>query len=206
MPFLKDFIINDYTKIMTWRIKPGELSINNLDKQEKILLESKKSLISKEQFLGIRNLLKMEDTNLKINYDVNGKPYLNKNMGISISHSNELVALGLSNEINFGIDIQHKTEKIYKIQSKFLSEKEKKNLGNNAGIDSLIRIWSAKESVYKSLGIKGVSFSKELEIKVNSIKDDIKTGYYFTKNSRIKFDLSFFSIENYIICYAKESY
>jgi len=206
MPFHKDFIINDYTKIMTWRIEPGELSINNIDKQEKIILDSKKSLISKEQFLSIRKLLKMEDTNLKINYDLNGKPYLNNNMGISISHSNEFVALGLSNEINFGIDVQYKTEKIYKIQSKFLSEKEKKNIGNNAGINSLIRIWSAKESIYKSLGIKGVSFSKELEIEVNSRKDDMKTGYYFTKNNRIKFDLSFFSLEDYIICYAKESY
>ena len=206
MPFFKNFIINDYTKIMTWRIEPGELGINNLDKQDKVLLESKKSLISKEQFLGIRKLLKMENNNLKINYDLNGKPYLNNSMGISISHSHEFVALGLSNETNFGIDIQYKTEKIYKIQSKFLSEKEKNSLGNNAGIDSLIRIWSAKESIYKSLGIKGVSFSKELEIEVHSIKDDMKTGYYFTKNNRIKFDLSFFTIEDYIICYAKESY
>jgi len=206
MPFLKDFIINDYTKIMTWRIEPGELIINNLDKQDKVLLESKKSLISKQQFLCIRKLLKMENNNLKINYDLNGKPYLNNSMGISISHSHEFVALGLSNETNFGIDIQYKTEKIYKIQSKFLSEKEKNSLGNNAGIDSLIRIWSAKESIYKSLGIKGVSFSKELEIEVHSIKDDMKTGYYFTKNNRIKFDLSFFTIEDYIICYAKESY
>jgi len=206
MPFLKDFIINDYSKIMTWRIEPGELSLNNIDRQEKILLESKKSLIRKEQFLGIRKLLKMEDTNLKISYGLNGKPYLNKNMGISISHSNEFVALGLSNETNFGIDIQYKTEKIYKIQSKFLSEKEKKNIGNNAEINSLIRIWSAKESIYKSLGIKGVSFSKELEIEVNSKKDNMRTGYYFTKNNRIKFDLSFFSLEDYIICYAKESY
>ena len=190
---------------MAWRIELGELSINNIDKQEKILLESKKSLISKEQFLGIRKLLKMEDTNLKINYDLNGKPYLNNNMGVSISHSNEFVAIGLSNETNFGIDIQYKTEKIYKIQSKFLSEKEKKNLGNNAGIDSLIRIWSAKESIYKSLGNKGVSFLKELEIEVNSKKDDMKTGYYFTKKNKIKFDLSFFSIDEYIICYAKET-
>lgn len=206
MPFLKDFIINEYTKIMTWRIEPGELSVNNIDKQDKILLKSKKSLINKEQFLGIRKLLKMEDTNLKINYDLNGKPYLNNSMGISISHSNEFVALGLSNETNFGIDIQYKTEKIFKIQSKFLSEMEKKNLGNDAGIDSLIRIWSAKESIYKSLDNKGVSFSKELEIEVNSKKDYMKTGYYFTKNNTIKFDLSFFSIEDYIICYAKESY
>ena len=205
MPFFKDFIINDYTKIMTWKIELGELSIDNIDKDDKILLESKKFLINKEQFLGVRKLLKMEDTNLKINYSLNGKPYLNNNMGVSISHSNKFVALGLSNETNFGIDIQYKTEKIYKIQSKFLSEKEKKNLGNNAGIDSLIRIWSAKESIYKSLSIKGVSFSKELEIEVHSFKDDMKTGYYFTKNNRIKFDLSFFSLEDYIICYAKES-
>ena len=205
MPFLKDFIINNSTKIILWKIIPGELDDKHLSKEEIGLLKIRKGKNSKEYFLAVRKLLENEDPELNIDYDSKGKPFLNKQKGISISHSNEMVAIGISNETHFGIDIQHKTDKIFKIKSKFLSKKEGKFLGKTDSMEFLIKLWSAKESIFKALGKEGVSFSNDLEINTINNKNLFRAGYYKKDNIRIKFDLDFLFIEEYIICHAKKS-
>ena len=205
MPFLKDFIINNKTKIILWKIIPGELEDKHLSEDDKSLLKIRKEKKSREYFLAARKLLKNEHPELVINYDFNGKPHLNNQKGISISHSNEIVAIGISNELDFGIDIQYKTDKIFKIKNKFLSKNESKFLDKTDDIDFLINIWSAKESIYKALGKEEISFSKDLEIDIVNDKDLFRTGYYKKDNIKIKFDLDFLFIEEYIICHAKKS-
>ena len=205
MPFLKDFIINNSTKIILWKIIPGELDDRHLSKEEIGLLKIRKAKNSREYFLAARKLLKNEDSELTIDYDSKGKPFLNKQKSISISHSNEIVAIGISNEIDFGIDIQYKTNKVFKIQNKFLSEMESKFLGKKDDLESLIKVWSAKESIYKALGKEGVSFANDLEIETINDKDFFRAGYYRKDNIKIKFDLDFICMKEYIICYAKKS-
>jgi len=205
MPFLKDFIINNSTKILLWKIMPGELDEIHLSMDDKNLLKTRKGKNSKEYFLAVRKLLQNEDSELTIEYDSKGKPYLNKEKGISISHSNEIVAIGISNEIDFGIDIQHKTDKVFKIQNKFLSEMESKFLGKKEDLESLIKVWSAKESIYKALGKQGVSFANDLEIETINDKDFFRAGYYRKDNIKIKFDINFICMKEYIICYAMKS-
>ena len=205
MPFLKDFLINNSTKIILWKIIPGELNETHLIEDDKKLLKIRKGKNSKEYFLAVRKLLENEDPELNIDYDSKGKPFLNKQKGISVSHSNEMVAIGISNETYFGIDIQHKTDKIFKIKSKFLSKNEGKFLGKTDNMEFLIKVWSAKESIFKALGKEGVSFSNDIEIDTINDKDLFRAGYYKKDNIKIKFDLDFLFIEEYIICYAKKS-
>ena len=205
MPFLKDFIINNSTKIILWKIIPGELDDKHLRKEEIGLLKKRKAKNSREYFLAARKLLNNEDSDLTIDYDLKGKPFLNKQKGISISHSNEIVAIGISNEIDFGIDVQFKTDKVFKIQNKFLSEKESKFLGKKNDLESLIKVWSAKESNFKALGKEGVSFSNDIEIETINEKDFFRAGYYRKGNFKIKFDLDFLFMEEYIVCYAKKA-
>ena len=205
MPFLKDFLINNSTKIILWKIIPGELCETQLSEDDTCLLKTRKHKNSKEYFLAVRKLLENEDPELTIDYDLKGKPFLNKQKGISISHSNEIVAIGISNEIDFGIDVQFKTDKVFKIQSKFLSQMESKFFEKKNDLESLIKVWSAKESIYKALGKEGVSFSNDLEIDIINDKDFFRAGYYRKDNIKTKFDLDFIYIEEYIICYAKKS-
>jgi len=205
MPYLKDFLINNSTKIILWKIIPGELSETHLNHDDKNLLKIRKGKNSKEYFLAVRKLLENEDPELTIKYDLKGKPFLNKQRGISISHSNEMVAIGISNEIDFGIDIQYKTDKIFKIKNKFLSKNESKFLDKTDDIEHLIKLWSAKESIYKALGREGVSFSNDLEIDTINDRGLFRAGYYKKDNIKIKFDLDFLFIEKYIICHAKKS-
>ena len=203
MPFLKEFIINYNTKIKLWKLNVGELNFFELDVHDSSLLKLKKSQLAKEQFLAVRKILHLENPSYKIRYDESGKPSINSDLNISISHSKFMAAIVFSKHNKAGIDIEHKENKIINIQNKFLNDAEKLENEYQSNVDYLTMIWTAKESIYKALGIKGVSFSDNIIIK--NINKNKGYGYYTNGKEKYKFDLIFFSIEDYILCYAQSN-
>ena len=205
MPFLKEFIINDKTKIKLWKVMMGELNTKELNSDEKNLLKLKKSNILREQFLAIRKLLALENSDYKITYDINGKPLLNSIYNISISHSHEIAAVAISDNSKIGLDVQLKESKIFNIQNKFLNKSEKSNIGDDPTVDILTMVWTSKESIYKAIGLKGISFSENIKIDKVIEKDKIGIGYYINGIEKVKFDLKFFYVDEYTICYAYQN-
>ena len=205
MPFLKEFIINEKTKIKLWKVILGELNPKKLNNEEIKLFKLKKSNLLKEQFLAIRKILALENSDYIITYDLDGKPILNSEFNISISHSHEIAALVISNNLKFGMDVQFKESKILNIQNKFLNEFEKLNIGHDPSIDILTMIWTSKESIYKAIGLKGISFSENIKIDKVTVKDKIGKGYYINGAEKVKFDLRFFYLDEYILCYASQN-
>ncbi len=51
MPFLKDFLINNSTKIILWKIIPGELSEKHINEDDKKLLKIRKEKNPRNIFL-----------------------------------------------------------------------------------------------------------------------------------------------------------
>jgi len=203
MPFLKEFTINNNTKIKLWKLRIGELDYYELDEYDSNIINSKKNKLAKEQFLAVRKTLKLENPSYKIRYDESGKPSINSDLNISISHSNHMAAIVFSGCSRIGIDIELKESKILNIQDKFLNESEKLKKQFQSDVDYLIMIWTAKESIYKALGIKGVSFSDDIIIK--NISDNKGEGYYARGKEKYKFDLFYFIIDDYILCYAQSN-
>ncbi len=203
MPFLKDFIINQDTKIKLWKLSLGELDYYELDEYDSNLINLKKNKLAKEQFLAVRKTLKLENPSYKIRYDDSGKPSINSDLNISISHSNHMAAIVFSGYSRTGIDIEQKDSKILNIQNKFLNESEKLKDEYQSDLDYLTKIWTAKESIYKALGIQGVSFSEDITIKnISNINGE---GYYERGKEKYKFDLFYFIIDDYILCYAQSN-
>ena len=205
MPFLKEFIINEKTKIRLWKVILGELNSKKLNNEEIKLFKLKKSNLLKEQFLAIRKILALENSDYIITYDLDSKPTLNSECNISISHSHEIAALVISNNLKFGLDIQFKESKILNIKNKFLNEFEKLNIVGDPSIDILTMIWTSKESIYKAIGLKGISFSENIKIDKVKVKDKIGKGYYINEAEKVKFDLRFFYLDEYILCYASQN-
>ena len=202
MPFLKEFIINDKTKIKLWKVIVGELNTKELNSDEKKLLKLKKSNLLKEQFLATRKVLALENSDYKITYNNNGKPSLNSKYNISISHSHQIAAVAISDNSKIGLDVQLNENKIFNIQDKFLNPSEKLNIGENPSLKILTMIWTSKESIYKAVGIKGISFSDNIKIEKVVEEDKTGIGYYTNGSEKVKFDLKFFYIDEYTICYA----
>ena len=202
MPFLKEFIINEKTKIKLWKVMIGELNTNELNSDEKNLLKLKKNNILREQFLAIRKVLALENSDYKITYNNSGKPSLNSKYNISISHSHQIAALVISDNSKIGLDVQLNENKIFNIQDKFLNPSEKLNIGKNPSLKILTMIWTSKESIYKAVGLKGISFSDNIKIEKVVEEDKTGIGYYTNGSEKVKFDLKFFYIDEYTICYA----
>ena len=111
----------------------------------------------------------------------------------------------MSNKKRIGLDVQFKESKILNIQNKFLNKFEKLNIGGDPSIDILTMIWTSKESIYKAIGIKGVSFSENIQIDKFIEKDKTGKGYYINGIEKVKFDLKFFYLDEYIVCYASQN-
>ena len=205
MPFLKEFIMNEKTKIKLWKVMIGELNTKELNNDDKNLLKLKKSNILREQFLATRKILELENSDYKITYDINGKPLLNSIYNISISHSHEIAAIAISDNSNIGLDVQLKESKIFNLQNKFLNKSEKSNIGDDPTVDILTMVWTSKESIYKAIGLKGISFSENIKIDKVIEKDKTGTGYYINGTEKVKFDLQFFYVDEYTICYAYQN-
>jgi len=203
MPFLKDLIINHNTKIKLWKLNLGELDYYELNEYDSNLIKAKKNQLVREQFLAVRKTLQLEDPSYKITYDKSGKPSINSDLNISISHSKFMAAIVFSKHNKAGIDIEHKENKIINIQNKFLNDSEKMENEYQSNVDYLTMIWTAKESIYKALGIKGISFSDDIIIK--NISKNKGQGYYVNGKEKYKFNLIFFKIDDYIICYAQSN-
>ena len=113
-----------------------------------------KSSKRQKEWLGVRLLLKhVLGSIVQIAYKSSGAPFLiNSNKHISISHSGTLVAIALSNE-KVGIDLQIISDKPLKIKSRFLSNAEIQMMGGQLDALTAVKLWCAKEAVYKFLSI-----------------------------------------------------
>lgn len=113
-----------------------------------------KSSKRQKEWLGVRLLLMhVLGSNVQIAYKSSGAPFLiNSNKHISISHSGTLVAIALSNE-KVGIDLQIISDKPMKIKSRFLSNAEIQMMGDQLDALTAVKLWCAKEAVYKFLSI-----------------------------------------------------
>ena len=93
------------------------------------------------------------NSDLDVNYDLKGKPYLESNHHLSITHSYGKVAVGLS-QYKIGIDIEkQRDKKILNIANKFLRPDEMLWIPKDENYaDYLHIIWGLKEGLYKLNG------------------------------------------------------
>jgi 4'-phosphopantetheinyl transferase len=132
------------------------------------------NLKRKQEFVATR-LLRHEVIGFQhIHYNNVGAPYIDGEGYISISHTRNLVGFALCKTFQIGLDLELIQDKIIAVKHKFISESEKQNFEID-NCEELTKIWSAKETLYKLSGLKGLNFRTELEL--NKISNDIWKGY-----------------------------
>ncbi len=136
----------------------------HLSEEEIQRLISFKTCKRKKEWLSVRALLKeLCNANARICY-LNNKPFLeDRTREISISHSNELTCMIMSKTKKVGIDIEYISDKIERIQHRFINEKENINIRDQKEQKILLYLhWSAKEAIYKIHGKKKISFKENI--------------------------------------------
>ena len=147
----------------------------------------------KKEFLASRLLVQEISQNTIITYNEFGAPELENGKYISISHSKEMVAIIIS-EQQVGMDVEQISEKVLHLSSKFVSEKNLKNLSK----EKATLIWCCKEAVFKWHQTGGVDFIKDIIIPEFSAKEKGEIAIQF-KNKEL--NLNYQKINNHYLVY-----
>ncbi len=159
----------------------------------------------KIEFLGIRYILKYLGINIKILYNKKRKPFFLKNQSqyISITHSYEKTAIGISN-YPIGIDIEkiRENKKIINIKKKFIRRDESSFIPTSFEEDYLYIIWCIKESLYKLDGGIYYNFLNNYKVSNFCINKDFIIQCWIIKNSFSKKFCAFYrKIDGYYLIY-----
>jgi phosphopantetheinyl transferase len=129
-------------------------------------VQSMSSEHRKREWLSVRVLLKnILREEKEILYTPHGKPYFaDHSYHLSISHTKTYVAVALNKTHPVGIDIEYISPRINKISGRFINNDENKHISPANGEIHLLLHWSAKESLYKILGMEDVDFKECLHV------------------------------------------
>ena len=168
MPLYKTIHINYRTQILVWKVTESYAELLDqvvLNDSNRIRLNGMKSEMHQRAFLSVRKLLQETGhTDLDLYYDEFGKPHLQGEKHISITHSHNFSAIIISDE-TVGIDIELQRDKITRIADKFCdSEFQFLDMDGKEYIRKLTVIWGAKESIFKIRNEKGISFKDHISV------------------------------------------
>lgn len=154
MPLINSLHSDKFTRIVCWKTDESDEELLNYLKLSPYRIMKYLTLNPKQgkEYLGLRACLKELDLDLEIYYDERGKPYLPTNKQISITHSFDMVCIGLS-KFDIGIDIEkNRPHKILNIKEKFIREDEAFWIPKEKEEEYLHVIWGIKEGLYKLNG------------------------------------------------------
>jgi len=208
MPLFKTIKLSSST-IFIWKITESACALAQdivLNENSLERLQNMKSEAHQCGFLSIRQLLKTAGySDAHLYYDEFGKPHLNNEKYISITHSFEFSAIIISNQ-KMGIDIEKQREKIKLIANKFCDfELESLQQNNSNYVKKLTVIWGAKEAVFKIKNERGISFKNHIKILPFEMEDTKTVAAFNFNSTRQQLEIYFIEIENYMLVYAFES-
>jgi len=190
------------TQLAIWKIEEskGELlsMLENRDWIENILsIKSDKILLEK---LAVRVLLKeLFGEEKQVCYYSTGRPYLSDESSfITISHTRGYAVVAVNKLHPIGIDIEYISEKIRRVQSRVVSEKE--YIDKDKELEHLLLHWSAKEAIFKVLDAEGIDYIDHIYVHPFNPKSegDFQVSEYKTSNQKI-FDLYYLIDMDYVL-------
>ena len=173
------------------------VNLTNLDKS---ILHKSNSKTYRLQFLSVRKLLANISDNYKISYYSNGGPFIvGHDENISISHTLDYVCISLSHS-SIGVDIERiDTNRIYKIRSKFINDKEELIL-KKKGKSYINIMWSVKEAIYKMM--KTNLSSLKYNINIIKLDNGIGSALVLSDDEDIYVKLNYYFFGQHIISLA----
>lgn len=115
------------------------------------------------EYAATRFLKQLLFGNNEITYDKSGGPQINNKGHISISHTSKMVAIGVCQDFQLGIDIELIRDKSVTLSPRFIHEDETQwfDPANKKDMSSL---WSLKECLYKLSDRNQLLFQKDIRV------------------------------------------
>lgn len=164
MPVFFQQDINEHTRLGIWKIEEDEAFFKRLVPLHREVTHPHKRL----QHLAGRFLLKYlfpDFPSQQVQIADTRKPFLpDEAYHFSISHCGDYAAAIVSRNNRVGIDIEIPTDKVLRVEHKFISPDEQQWLAPLT-LETATQVWSAKEAVYKWHGEGLVDFKQHIQLK-----------------------------------------
>ncbi len=155
MPLIQTLQTESHISIYLWHVTetPEELSVLT-GKDILALARQTYKAVSRQQELMVEHLLVRQHFSsvaVELRHHANGAPFLtDTNHHVSISHTKGYVAMAVGETDHFGIDIETLSPRVDKVLRHFMRPDEHPAPQEENTVYHLV-LWSAKESLFKSL-------------------------------------------------------
>ncbi len=167
MPLYRIEQISPNVNIGLWKIEEMAEELRaqqNLSVPEELYYKGLKNEVRKKHWLSYRLILKnIPGASGPLMYDEFGKPHLSDpEQFVSITHSGIFSGLIFSKDYPVGMDIEKMSDRIERVQDRFLSTEELQQLGEINRREKLYVCWGVKEALYKIHGKPDVEFTRDI--------------------------------------------
>ena len=202
----KDLDDPAHSRVGVWKITESEAELRTMtsipsDELEEISYIKNESL--RKQRLAVRALLDaMFDEKVYLSHHDNGKPYIENNaINISITHTDQYVAVILNDEDEVGIDCESLNRDFSAVEKKALSEEEIGNLEDEQKNEQLAIYWCAKEAIFKLTSPYDVDFAEQIQIDGFRYRDEGELSATFTDKDGYEQELNlyYFTFDRHVL-------
>ena len=195
-----------HSRIGVWKITESEQELRDLtsvptDELEEISYIKSESL--RKQKLAVRALLDvLFEDKVYLSHHDNGKPYIeNCVTNISITHTDNYVAVILNDNDDVGIDIESLDRDFSAVEKKALSEDEIDDLDDDKRNEQLAIYWCAKEAIYKLCGEYNMDFAEQIEVERFRPKRDgeLEATFEDKDGNEEELDLEYMTFDRHVL-------
>lgn len=191
------------SKIALWHITEQVEDLFQLYEpkdEEREVFQNFKNESRKREWLSVRILLEsVVGKGATIKYLPSGKPYIEgHDGGFSISHATTMSGIIVSPYRYIGIDIEQSSRSVERVFSRFLNEEEREIFSPSDGCG--LKLWCAKEAVFKAAGEKNVDFSSQILLKKKTSEPLVLNAEFRGAEDR-EFVVDFLNVEEHTIAW-----
>ncbi len=202
MPLINSLYNDEFTRIVCWKTTESDEELLDYLQLSPYRIMKYLTLGPKQgkEYLGLRACLKELNLDFDVYYNKNGKPYLPSSKQLSITHSFDMVCIGLS-KFNIGIDIEkNRPHKILNIKEKFVRDDEADWIPTKREEEYLHVIWGIKEGLYKLNGGNLWNFLHHYKVEAfELIENQPVSCAVFDENFHQKYSAFYALVEDYYL-------
>ena len=202
----KDLDDPAHSRVGVWKITESEAELRTMtsipsDELEEISYIKNESL--RKQRLAVRALLDaMFEEKVYLSHHDNGKPYIENNaINISITHTDQYVAVILNEEDEVGIDCESFNRDFSAVEKKALSDEEIGDLEDEQKNEQLAIYWCAKEAIFKLTSQYDVDFAEQIQIDGFRYRNEGELSATFTDKDGYEQELNlyYFTFDRHVL-------
>ena len=202
----KDLDDPAHSRVGVWKITESEAELRTMtsipsDELEEISYIKNESL--RKQRLAVRALLDaMFEEKVYLSHHDNGKPYIENNaINISITHTDQYVAVILNEEDEVGIDCESLNRDFSAFEKKALSDEEIGDLEDEQKNEQLAIYWCAKEAIFKLTSQYDVDFAEQIQIDGFRYRNEGELSATFTDKDGYEQELNlyYFTFDRHVL-------